>query len=80
MDSNMLTKKICLIIIKKSVNIKPKRISKEVKNENQKLRTNKWLNKEFVCLNCHETYKNNYSATTSIGATQGFLTNHRQIR
>ena len=45
---------------KKSANIRPHRVSDEDKKKNHSEAIKKWQNKEFKCLNCNKTFKNNY--------------------
>ena len=45
---------------KKSANIRPKRVSDDDKKKNKKDRMKRWQQKEFICQNCNNRYKNGY--------------------
>ena len=45
---------------RKSSNIRPKRVSDEEKKKHQMEYYKEWQQKEWICLNCGKTYKNNY--------------------
>ena len=56
----MSTSKICLIIIKKSANIRSNRVPVEDKKKHHKEAMKRWQQKEYKCSKCGETYKNSY--------------------
>ena len=45
---------------KKSANKRPRRVSDEDKKKHQMEASNRWLHKEYQCLNCGKTFKNSY--------------------
>ena len=48
------------MIIKKSANMRPKKVSDEDRVKNKKESIKKWQNKEFKCFICNKIYKNSY--------------------